>query len=233
MIIRTVAIFRDQKASQAEKSAAVDKLAAEYPDAPPLDALRIGLIRDDAALSPAEQTAKLEKLAADAGTRKSPAIEQLKAQLARAKKVGQPFELTFDDAATGKPIDLQKDFKGKVVVVDFWATWCGPCVAEMPNMKKLYAEFHEKGVEFIGVSLDAPEANQGKEKLLAFVRKNDVPWPQYYQGNGWESTFSKGWGIDSIPQMFVIDANGKLANIEARGKLEKLLPDLLAKREGK
>jgi len=231
-ITRAVAIFRDRTASQSEKSAALDQLASEYPDAPPLDAMRIRLIRDDATLSAAEQNAKLEKLAADAGDRKSPAIEQLKAELDRGKKIGQTFELTFEDAATGKPINLQKDLKGKIVVIDFWATWCGPCVAEMPNMKQLYADFHGKGVEFIGVSLDAPEAAQGKEKLLEFVKKNDIPWPQYYQGNGWESGFSKGWGIDAIPQMFVVDADGKLANVEARGKLEKLLPELLAKHGG-
>jgi thiol-disulfide isomerase/thioredoxin len=229
---RTAAVFRDRAAAQADKSAAVDKLASEYPAAPLLDPLRIGLIREDQSLSDADKTARLEKLVADAGNRKSPALDQLKSQLDRGKNLGQPFVLAFTDAATGKAIDLQKDMKGKILVIDFWATWCGPCVAEMPNMKKLYAEYHGQGVEFIGVSLDAPEADHGKEKLLEFVKKNEIPWPQYYQGNGWGSDFSKGWGIDSIPQMFVVDGDGKLVNIEARGKLEKLLPELIAKNHG-
>ena len=68
------------------------------------------------------------------------------------------------------------------MVVDFWATWCGPCVAEMPAMKKLYAEYKDKGVEFIGVSLDHKEGGLGQ--LKAFVAKEGIPWPQYYQGDG-------------------------------------------------
>ena len=70
-----------------------------------------------------------------------------------SEAVGKPFALEFMDAISGSPVSIQR-LKGKVVVVDFWATWCGPCVAEMPKMKSLYAEYKNKGVQFIGVSLD-------------------------------------------------------------------------------
>jgi thiol-disulfide isomerase/thioredoxin len=144
--------------------------------------------------------------------------------------VGKPFELTFNEAITGKPIDVQKDLKGKVVVVDFWATWCGPCVAEMPTMKKLYAEFKDKGVEFVGVSLDQPEeSGKGLTALKTFVAENEIAWPQYYQGNFWQSEFSMSWGINAIPCVFIVDKAGNLYSTEARGKLEELIPELLAK----
>ena len=80
----------------------------------------------------------------------------IKGERRQREAIGKPFELEFTDAIKGSTVSI-KGLKGKVVVIDFWATWCGPCVAEMPTMKKLYAEYKDKGVEFIGVSLDQPK----------------------------------------------------------------------------
>jgi thiol-disulfide isomerase/thioredoxin len=142
-----------------------------------------------------------------------------------SEMVGMPFVLEFTDAIKGSPVSMA-DLKGKVVVIDFWATWCGPCVAEMPNMKKLYAEFKDKGVEFVGVSLDRPKAQGGLDSLKAFVENNKVEWPQFYDG---APEFAKTWHINAIPTVFLVDADGKLATVEARGKLEKLIPQYLEK----
>jgi thiol-disulfide isomerase/thioredoxin len=140
--------------------------------------------------------------------------------------MGKPFEFSFTDAITGKTI-TSKDLKGKVVVVDFWATWCGPCVADMPHMKELYKEYKDRGVEFVGISLDNPEDKGGLTKLKEFVQKEEIAWPQYYQGKGWESEFSTSWGINSIPALFVVDKNGNLYTNQGRGKLEEIIPKLL------
>jgi thiol-disulfide isomerase/thioredoxin len=149
----------------------------------------------------------------------------------RPESIGKPVELAFTDAIKGSPVSI-KNLKGKVVVIDFWATWCGPCVAEMPKMKELYAQYHDQGVEFIGVSLDQPKEKGGLDSLKKFIKENEIPWPQYYQGNYWESEFSTSWGINSIPRMFVVDQEGKLYSVEARGKLDTIIPELLKKKGG-
>jgi thiol-disulfide isomerase/thioredoxin len=156
-------------------------------------------------------------------------LSMVREKLKKQQAIGKPFELEFTDAIKGSTVSM-KGLKGKVVVVDFWATWCGPCVQEMPTMKKLYAEYKDKGVEFIGVSLDQPKEKGGLDKLKKYVAENEIGWPQYYQGNGWQSEFSSRWGINSIPCVFIVDAEGNLYSVEANRKLDKLIPEVLSKK---
>ena len=108
----------------------------------------------------------------------------------RQDTIGKPFNLVFVDAIQGSTISIQR-LKGRVVVIDFWATWCGPCVAEMPRLKELYKKYHDRGVEFIGVNLDRPDPEGGLDELKKFVEEKEIAWPQYYQGDGGTSGFSK------------------------------------------
>jgi hypothetical protein len=94
-------------------------------------------------------------------------------------------------------------------------------------MKELYQKYHAQGVEFIGVSLDEPRDKGGLERLGMFLLSNEVPWPQYYQGNGWQSEFSKSWDVRAIPCVFLVDTGGRLADTSARGRLEELIPRYL------
>tara|TARA_R110002111_G_C5996863_1_gene372611 strand:+ start:297 stop:1895 length:1599 start_codon:yes stop_codon:yes gene_type:complete len=154
----------------------------------------------------------------------------------KRERIGEPFELEFTDAISGRTVSM-KNLRGKVVVVEFWATWCGWCVHEIPELKRLYAKYHDQGVEFIGVSHDIPENDGGLEKMKSFVDKEQIPWPQYYLGRdnralltgSPQNDFSESWGVDGIPAIFLIDPSGNLYSTEARGQLDTLIPRLLKK----
>jgi thiol-disulfide isomerase/thioredoxin len=210
---------------------AIEKAADEFARVAPNDERGAMLLDTAARMTPerAKKIALLKRIVASYPN--SRAAKSAEGGIRQSEEVGKPFELEFTDAIKGTTVSV-KGLKGKVVVVDFWATWCGPCVGEMPNMKKLYAEYKDKGVEFIGVSLDQPKEQGGLDKLKEFVAKNEITWPQYYLGGYTDGCFAEKWGVTSIPTVFVVDTEGKLHSVDARGKLEEMIPELLKKAKG-
>ena len=147
--------------------------------------------------------------------------ERAKGLAKKLDMVGKPVDLKFK-AVDGREVDLGA-MKGKVVLVDFWATWCPPCVAEMPNVKATYDKLHPKGFEIVGISFD-----QDKGKLEEFVKSKEIPWPQFFDGKGWQNVFGQQFGIQSIPTMWLVDKKGNLVDLSARANLSEKIEKLLA-----
>jgi thiol-disulfide isomerase/thioredoxin len=179
-----------------------------------------------------EQIPGGEKVAADALKTFGPLLES--SPDARIKELGASFagKLRLLELP-GKPMEISgalldggtfdpKSLAGKVVLVDFWATWCGPCVAEIPNMLEQYEKYHDKGFEVVGISLD-----EEKDKVDAFVADKKIPWPILYAGKGWQDPVAQFYGISGIPQLILIGRDGNVITLNARGEaLVKKLAEL-------
>jgi thiol-disulfide isomerase/thioredoxin len=123
-------------------------------------------------------------------------------------------------------------YRGKVVLVDYWATWCGPCRAEVPNVLENYLKYHDKGFDVIGVSLDDKRSDAEE-----YVKQTNIPWPSlFHEGSdesGWQNPMAVKYGITGIPTCILVDQQGKVVSMQARGpRLGALLEKLLSKPAG-
>jgi thiol-disulfide isomerase/thioredoxin len=146
--------------------------------------------------------------------------EQAEGSLNRLDMLGKPVAIQYT-GVDGRNVDVSK-LKGKVILVDFWATWCGPCVGEIPNVVEAYNKYHKKGFEIVGISFD-----KDKDSLLQMTKEKGMTWPQYFDGKQWSNDFGKKFGIMAIPTMWLIDKKGDLVDFNGRDKLEEKVAKLL------
>ena len=151
---------------------------------------------------------------------------QFRGQANRIRLAGSKLELD-GKLLNGSDFDWEA-YRGKVVLVDFWATWCGPCLADMPNIQATYNKYREKGFDVVAVSLD-----NDRRAVERFVRERSLPWVQIVDNaprttEGKRQTLADRYNIFSIPTAFLVDRDGKVVSTSARGEeLQRLLTQLL------
>lgn len=135
--------------------------------------------------------------------------------------VGETLDIQFVSTA-GEEIDLSA-MTDQVVLVDFWATWCGPCVAKMPSLISTYEKYKEKGFEIVGICLDNNPA-----AFEQFTTQNGIDWPQHFDGTGFSNSFAQKYKVSGIPATFLIGKDGKIVATNLQGdSLDELVSSLL------
>ena len=181
-------------------------------------------VNDETVLSPTRCRALIDRMPAE--FRHRPAIKAIEEDLVKAlatekgNKI-EDFSLATPDGKEQSVMDIVK--QNKVTILDFWASWCGPCRQEMPNMVSLYAQYHAKGLEIIGISLD-----EEREAWLKSIKDLNISWPQISDLKGWNSSAAVQFNVRAIPQIIILDEKGVILEKGLRGpQLEAFIGEQL------
>lgn len=162
-------------------------------------------------------------------------VEHWRSVVQRYNLPGNPIEIKGLDL-TGKEFDIDQ-WKGKVVLIDYWGTFCPACIAELPHLTRMYEAYHDKGFEVVGIALD-----EERFAVESFVKRNKTPWPILFEDNpelaGMGNPNATRYGIELLPTVILVDQSGKVVSLDARGpelveQLEKLLGPIPAPAEPK
>ena len=206
--------------ARAAADAAILELRQLYPD--DLRTFRIQF--DKAQLLKQRDPGAAESILHELAGNKNPQVAAMaQQQLETMKLAKEPLNLKFQ-AVDGTAVDVAK-LRGKVVLLDFWATWCGPCRMEIPNVVATYKGLHSQGFEIVGISLD-----QNKEQMVKFTQTAGMTWAEYFDGKMWANEISTRYGISAIPAAWLLDKKGMVRSTEARGsnlgeQVKKLLAE--------
>ncbi|HEX6961800.1 MAG TPA: TlpA disulfide reductase family protein [Lacipirellula sp.] len=227
----------DEQAKQAFRDEIIKKVKAEGPQ--PIDvsivhttALQLDGADDEFVVNLLKQAGDLFAKSEDADVKEALAEANFDGMLRRLTLLGNEMEISGELLSGGK-VDWESFSKDKVVLVDFWATWCGPCRAEIPNVLDMYEKYHDKGFEVLGVSLD-----RTPEDAKKYVAQNKLPWDSLFPSNEeerfWNHPLVEYYGISGIPTAILVGKDGKVVHMNARDEnlreaLQRLLGDPVEK----
>ena len=198
----------------------IEELAAKFPHGTGAFVYFSRLVSAVEAQAPAAMPALIERMAATPNGR----VRELAAKRsAVVQALARPLELKFT-ALDGRVVDTAQ-WRGKVVLVDFWATWCVPCIESMPHLKELYSRYHAHGLEIVNISVDNANA---REALVKLVAKLALPWPQFFDGKATQTEYAVRYGVQPIPHVLLAGPDGMIVAVNPSGpKLEAEIKRLL------
>ena len=172
-----------------------------YPDDPKASSMQVRradlLIKAD----PAKVRPLLDELAASNDPKVAAAA---RGRLEQQALAGAPLDWKFT-AVDGREVDFSQ-LRGRVILIDYWASWCPDCLRALPSVLAAYRKYHDKGFDIVGISLDSDQ-----DALLAFLKKHAMPWPQQYDGKGFDTALAARYGVRGIPEMWLVGTDGRVA----------------------